>query len=174
MKLALKLTTSLIYFTEAQNTYKADCFRISSPFGDLVSSTDVVKSDITKIKSLDNISTYSVDLIVTCVLNGKVIGQRLGISNNNVKPPETHSASDTVYLTTFGGGSFNKACESYWLPKDTYITSVTLNYLKNSGIIGTIIQVSNGDYKVYGDVTGESVKSFKFSKERMFIGYEGV
>jgi len=44
-------------------------------------------------------------------------------------------------------------CESYWLPKGTYVTLMQLYYLRGTGIVGTTFKVSNGDYRVYGDIS---------------------
>ena len=51
-----------------------DCFQESKSFGNVQSSTDLVISDLPKLKTLQNPQDYFVHAIITCELDGVISG----------------------------------------------------------------------------------------------------
>lgn len=63
MNFAVKL--SLVAVINA-TTFQSNCYKLSDLFGDPIQQKDVVKSDLDKIKSLINPTSYFVSEIITC------------------------------------------------------------------------------------------------------------
>ena len=68
----------------ASSCWGQDCFKLSQPFGDAVNATNttfVFNSDLDKIQALSNPGSYKVSSVITCFKDNKIIGQRVGLSN---------------------------------------------------------------------------------------------
>lgn len=72
MKALLSLAT--LWATVLAQGFDADCYKESASFGDTRSSTDILVSDLDKIRSLSSPKDYYVHDIITCVLNGEITG----------------------------------------------------------------------------------------------------
>lgn len=74
MKLAVALV-SILKIASAQQTFEEDCYKVTPEYGDVsFLPTDVVQSDLEKIKALENPGSYAVSSVITCLKDGRVIG----------------------------------------------------------------------------------------------------
>jgi hypothetical protein len=120
--------------------------------------------------------------ISTCIRNNKLLGQRLGGSTNTqynlgaVTVPKYSQSNIDQYFTHGGPGKYADECFTYYFSKDTYVTAVSM--FRGTGsddfIVGIVMTLSNGENLVYGEVQGESSKSFTFNNDVRFVGYQAV
>jgi hypothetical protein len=50
------------------------------------------------------------------------------------------------------GSATADSCDEYYLFKDSYVTTLKLYHRSGEGIVGTLFVLSNGDYKINGDI----------------------
>lgn len=89
----------------------------------------------------------------------------MGVSNNHSKLTSTHSYMDSLWLTTMGPGSLNADyCDNFYFDINDYVKTLKIYHKSQQGIVGMMYQLNNGNYKVYGDITGED-QSYTFTAQ---------
>lgn len=85
--------------------------------------------------------------------------------------------AESVALNTYGAGSRYATCDIYYLDKDSHVTEVSFyKSLENpdEGVVGFVYAVSNGDNKIYGDISGTSSETFTFTETLRMQGLKGL
>lgn len=100
-------------------TFLPECYLASESFGievplykaDQLTGAQVAnpiyryQSDADKIAQLTDPETYVMSSIITCVRGGKIIGQRLSVSNSAITSNSKYTRLESTGLTTYGSGS---------------------------------------------------------------------
>ena len=162
--------------------YEDDCFRETEFYGGVTSvenipaaSPDfVVKSDLEKLRALDHPLHFRVSAIVSCIKEGRLLSQRLGVSDNSHASVSQHAYWTTTWLNTMGPGSASADfCDEFYTSYDAHLHALKLYFQPGVGITGAVYEFSDGSTKSVGD-TSTQAQAYTFPETEQLLGYEAV